>query len=125
MEVIPEQTAFLGDSVLHFLALEYRPTNPQQWVHHYGSNKFLSRVYDEIKGDGPIDIPLGYKRKSRKNRIHIQHLKGTWVETWLGEAYLSGGMDGVIQVWERMMTIIGNHKYRSRNHFNRITKSGK
>ena len=115
MEVLLTQTPFLGDSVLHFLALEYKPEQPTEWLQKHGSNKFLAKIFVGIKGHGKFVGFPGYKRKHTKATLAVRHHRATWVESWLGEAYQRGGLDDVIATWERMMVIIDYKGYKS--HF--------
>lgn len=102
------QMDYRGDACLKLLALEYRPHDPKSWEKRYASNSYLAKIYRAIKGHNLPKKPKDYPSPRAKYK---KHLRASFVEAWLGEAYMIGGMDEVKNCWERMMVILGNTRY--------------
>jgi hypothetical protein len=109
---------FIGDTALRLLAFKKRPAQPDIWVQRFGSNRFLARIYNVIFGKGNRIIkPQGYKRRHKSSRRTV-HIKASHVESWLGIAYINGGLSEVEKCWERMMVILKTVKKNKLNKGN-------
>jgi len=105
-----KQMDYLGDACIKLLALEYRPNDPKSWEQHYGRNSFLAKIYRAINGHNLPKKPKDYSSPSKQYK---KHLRASFVEVWLGEAYTSGGIDELKICWENLMDSIGNKRYKN------------
>jgi len=98
-----QQLDYVGDAVLRMIAYEFQPENPSEFPWH--RNDKLAKIYDVIYEDrNPLDISKKHhdKRFLKKSK----HGKASYVERFLGECYLEGGIAYAQAVFERMLRLL-------------------